>query len=63
MADLVTVVSNTIPTETAAAYKEARMVSKVVEGSATKLKYIDGIGFLKGKGNTMTAFPKAVEKL
>ena len=62
MADLVTAISNAIPTETVAAYKEARTVSKVVEGAATKSEYLDGIGFLNGKGNPMTAFPKATEK-
>ena len=46
MANLVTAIYNTITTEAAAAYKEARTVSKVVEGAATKAEYIDGIGFL-----------------
>ena len=46
VADIVTDLSNSIPTETAAAYEEARTVSKVVEGAATKAEYIDGIGFL-----------------
>ena len=46
VADLVTDMSNAIPTETVAAYEEARTVSKVVEGAATKAEYIDGIGFL-----------------
>ena len=54
--------SNTIPTETAAAYKEFRKVSKVVEGATTKGGYIYGIGFLNGKGDHMKAFPKAAEK-
>ena len=54
MADLVTSVSNAIPTETAAAYEESGTVSKVVEGAATKAEYLDDIGFLNGKGNAMT---------
>ena len=62
VADLVTAMSNTIPTETAAAYEEARTVSKVVEGATTKAEYLDGIGCLNGRVNPMTAFPKAAEK-
>ena len=33
-----------------------------MEGAATKAEYLDGIGYLNGKGNPTTAFPKAVEK-
>ena len=62
MANLVTAMSNAICTETSAAYEEARTVSKVVEGAATKADYLDGIGFINGKGNPMTSFPKAAEK-
>ena len=50
---------NSIPTETAAEYHEARTVSKVVEGTATKAEYLDGIVFLNAKENHMTEFPKA----
>ena len=54
--------SNNIPTETSVAYKEAKTFSKVVEGAARKEGYLDGIGFMNGKGNTITEFPKAAEK-
>ena len=46
----------------AAAYEEARTVSKIVEGAVTKAEYLDGIGFMNGKGNPMTEFPDAAEK-
>ena len=36
VADILTAMSNSIPTETTAAYEEARKVSKVVEGAAIK---------------------------
>ena len=62
VADLVTAMYNTIPTETAVAHEEERKVSKVVEGAATKSEYLDGIGFLNGKGDHMTEFTKAVKK-
>ena len=62
VANIVTAMSNVIPTETAAEYKEARMVSNVVEGATTKSGYLNGIGFLNGKGDPMTAFPKGAEK-
>ena len=42
----------------AAAYEEARTVSKIVEGAVTKAEYLDGIGFMNGKINPMTAFTK-----
>ena len=61
MSNLVTAIYNTITTEAAAAYKEARTVSKVVEGAATKADYLDGIRFINGKGIPMTDFPKAAE--
>ena len=61
--DLVTAMSNSIPTEMVAAYEEARKVSKVVEGTSTKAEYLDDIGFMDGKGNLMKAFTKAAEKL
>ena len=57
-----TAMSNTIPTETAAAYEEARKVPKFVEGDATKAEYLDGIGFMNRKGNPMTEFPKVTDK-
>ena len=60
VADIVTAIYNAITTETAASYKEARKFSKFVEGAATKTEYFDGIGFMNGKRNTMTAFPKAL---
>ena len=63
VANIVTAMSNAIPTETSESCKEARTVSKVVEGTATKAEYLDGIRFMNGKGNPMTAFPKAAEKL
>ena len=56
--NIVTDMSNAVPTETAAAYEEARTVSKVAEGAATKAEYLDGIGFMNGKINPMTAFTK-----
>ena len=59
VADLVNDMSNVIPTETEAAHEEARKVSKVVEGAATKAEYLDGIVFLNEKGNPMTEFPKS----
>ena len=62
VADIVTGMSNPIPTETPAAYEEARKVSNVVEGTAAKAEYLDGIGFLNGKENPMTEFTKATEK-
>ena len=62
VADLVTAISNNIPTEVAVAYKEARTASKVVEGAATKADYLYGIIFLNVKGNSMTDFPKAEEE-
>ena len=62
VANILTPMSNSIPTETTAAYEEARTVSKVVEGSTTKAGYLDGIVFLNVKGNPITAFPKSVEK-
>ena len=58
VADLVTAMSNAIYTEMAAAYEEARAVSKVVQGAATKAENLDGIGYLNGKFNSMTEFPK-----
>ena len=39
------------------------MVSKVVEGAATKAGYLDGTVFLNGKVNPIMAFTKATEKL
>ena len=59
VADIVTDMYNAIPNETASAYGESRKVSKVVEGIDTKEEYIDGIGFLNGKGNPMKQFTKA----
>ena len=60
--DLVTAMSNSIPTEMVAAYEEARKVFEFVEGDATKADYLDGIGFLNRKGNPMTEFPKVTDK-
>ena len=33
-----------------------------MEGAATKSEYLDGIGYLNGKGTPMTVFTKAAEK-
>ena len=44
LTNLVTAMSNTIPTETAEAYEEARTPPKVVEGAVTKVEYLDDIG-------------------
>ena len=60
--DLVTAMSNSIPTEMVAAYEEARKVFEFVEGDATKADYLDSIGFLNRKGNPMTEFPKVTDK-
>ena len=62
MADLLTAMSNAIPTETASTYEEARTIYKVVEGAATKAEYLDGIVFMNGEVNPMTEFTKASEK-
>ena len=43
--DLVTSMSNIIPTEIAESYKDSRKVSIFVEGSSKKAEYIDGIRF------------------
>ena len=46
VANIVTSMSIAIHIETSAACKEARIISKVVEGAAMKAEFLDGIVFL-----------------
>ena len=63
VANIVNSMSIAIPIETSAAYKEARIISKVVEGAAMKAEFLDGIVFLNWKMNPMTESPNESDNL